>query len=51
MAEVKKVMYQCRYCGCKSVRNATDGMPNVAHCPRHPKGWCKGVHSWMRTFL
>lgn len=50
--KVKKVMYQCRYCGYKSVRNATDGAPmTTAHCPRHPRGWCKGVHSWMRTYL
>lgn len=48
----KQVMYQCRYCGYKSIRNATDGAPStVAHCPKHPKGWCKGVHSWMRTYL
>lgn len=48
----KKVLYQCRYCGQKSIRDATDGAPsNVAKCPNHPKGWCKGVHSWQRTFL
>lgn len=47
----KQVLYQCRYCGMKSVRNATDGAPGIGNCPRHPKGWCKGVHSWMRTFL
>lgn len=48
----KQVLYQCRYCGYKSVRNATDGAPTtVANCPRHPRGWCKGVHSWMRTYL
>lgn len=50
--KVKKVTYQCRYCGYKSVRNATDGAPmTTAHCPKHPRGWCKGVHSWMRTYL
>lgn len=49
---VKKVLYQCRYCGYRSIRNATDGAPMVmANCPKHPRGWCKGVHSWMRTFL
>ena len=48
----KKVLYQCRYCGQKSIRDATDGAPSmVARCPNHPKGWCKGVHSWQRTFL
>lgn len=48
----KKVLYQCRYCGYKSIRNATDGAPlTIAHCPKHPRGWCKGVHSWMRTYL
>lgn len=50
--KMKKVMYQCRYCGYKSIRNATDGAPTItANCPKHPKGWCKGVHSWQRTFL
>ena len=50
--KTKKVVYQCRYCGYKSVRNATDGAPmTTANCPKHPKGWCKGVHSWMRTYL
>ena len=48
----KQVMYQCRYCGYKSIRNATDGAPlTQANCPKHPRGWCKGVHSWQRTFL
>lgn len=48
----KKVLYQCRYCGMKSIRNATDGAPVIAaNCPKHPRGWCKGVHSWQRTFL
>lgn len=48
----KKVMYQCRYCGYKSIRNAADGAPlSISHCPKHPKGWCKGPHSWIRTFL
>lgn len=48
----KKVMYQCRYCGYKSVRDASDGAPLPgAHCNKHPKGWCKGPHSWMRTYL
>ena len=52
VTKVKKVMYQCRYCGYKSVRNATDGAPlTTANCPKHPRGWCKGVHSWMRTYL
>lgn len=50
--KVKKVMYQCRYCGYKSIRNSTDGAPmTMSNCPKHPKGWCKGVHSWQRTFL
>ena len=50
--KVKKVMYQCRYCGYKSIRNASDGAPLPgAHCNKHPKGWCKGPHSWMRTTL
>ncbi len=48
----KQVMYQCRYCGYKSIRKATDGAPlTQANCPKHPRGWCKGVHSWQRTFL
>lgn len=48
----KQVLYQCRYCGYKSIRNATDGAPlTTANCPKHPRGWCKGVHSWMRTYL
>lgn len=49
----KKVLYQCRYCSYKSVRNATDGtpLPGVNNCPRHPKGANKGPHSWMRTYL
>ena len=46
----KQVLYQCRYCGLKSIRNATDGAPTTtAPCPRHPRGWCKGRHSYMRT--
>lgn len=47
----KQVLYQCRYCGYKSVRNATEGapLPGVNNCPRHPKGVHKGPHSWMRT--
>ena len=51
--KVKKVLYQCRYCGYKSVRNATDGapLPGTNNCPRHPRGVHKGPHSWMRTFL
>lgn len=48
----KQVLYQCRYCGYKSVRNATDGAPiTTGNCPKHPRGWCKGPHSWMRTYL
>lgn len=49
----KKVLYQCRYCSYKSIRNATDGapLPGVNNCPRHPRGVHKGPHSWMRTFL
>ena len=47
----KQVLYQCRYCGYKSIRNATDGSPGIGNCPKHPKGWCKGVHNWMRTYL
>lgn len=50
--KAKKVLYQCRYCGMKSIRNASDGAPVVAaNCPKHPRGWCKGLHSWQRTFL
>ena len=52
VTKVKKVMYQCRYCGYRSVRNATDGAPlTISNCPKHPRGWCKGLHSWMRTYL
>lgn len=49
----KQVLYQCRYCGYKSVRNATEGapLPGVNNCPRHPRGTHKGPHSWMRTYL
>lgn len=49
----KKVLYQCRYCSYKSIRNATEGapMPGVNNCPRHPRGTNKGPHSWMRTYL
>ena len=49
----KCVLYQCRYCGYKSIRSATDGapLPGVNNCPRHPKGVHKGAHSWMRTFM
>lgn len=49
----RKVMYQCRYCGYKSIRNATEGapLPGVNNCPRHPRGVHKGPHSWMRTYL
>ena len=25
--KVKKIMYQCRYCSYKSIRNATEGVP------------------------
>lgn len=51
--KVKKIMYQCRYCSYKSIRNATEGvpLPGVNNCPRHPKGVHKGPHSWMRTYL
>lgn len=51
--EKKKILYQCRYCSYKSVRNATDGvpLPGTNNCPRHPKGVHKGPHSWMRTYL
>lgn len=50
--KARKILYQCRYCGYKSIRNATDGVPlTTANCPKHPRGWCKGVHSWMRTYL
>ena len=49
----KKVLYQCRYCSYKSVRNATEGAPlhGVNNCLRHPRGTNKGPHSWMRTYL
>ena len=49
----KQVLYQCRYCGYKSIRNATEGapLPGVNNCPRHPRGTHKGPHSWMRTYL
>ena len=49
----KQVLYQFRYCGYKSVRNATEGapLPGFNNCPRHPKGVHKGPHSWMRTYL
>ena len=49
----KKVLYQCRYCSYKSIRNAVDGapLPGVNNCPRHPRGVNKGPHSWMRTYL
>ena len=49
----RKVLYQCRYCSYKSVRNATEGapLPGVNNCPRHPRGTNKGPHSWMRTYL
>lgn len=51
--EPKKVLYQCRYCSYKSIRNATEGapLPGINNCPRHPKGVHKGPHSWMRTYL
>lgn len=51
--KTKKVLYQCRYCGYKSIRNATEGapLPGVNNCPRHPRGTNKGPHSWMRTYL
>lgn len=51
--KVKKVLYQCRYCSYKSIRNATEGapLPGTNNCPRHPKGVHKGPHSWMRTYL
>lgn len=49
----RQILYQCRYCGYKSVRNATDGvpLPGTNNCPRHPKGVHKGPHSWMKTYL
>lgn len=49
----KQVLYQCRYCGYKSIRNSTEGapLPGFNNCPRHPKGVHKGPHSWMRTYL
>lgn len=51
--KAKKILYQCRYCSYKSVRNATEGapLPGSNNCPRHPKGVHKGPHSWMRTYL
>ena len=52
-SQQKKVLYQCRYCSYKSIRNATEGapLPGVNNCPRHPRGTNKGPHSWMRTYL
>lgn len=51
-SQKRKVMYQCRYCGYKSVRYVTEGIPMTGiNCPRHPRGSLKGPHSWMRTFL
>lgn len=52
-SQQKKVLYQCRYCSYKSVRNAAEGapLPGVNNCPRHPRGTNKGPHSWMRTYL
>ena len=48
----KQILYQCKYCGYKSIRNTSDGVPlTTANCPKHPRGWCKGVHSWIRTYL
>ena len=48
----KKVLYQCKYCGLKSIRNADEGTPFVgAHCPKHPSGWCKGNHSFQKTYI
>lgn len=49
----KQILYQCRYCGYKAIRNATEGapLPGVNNCPRHPRGVHKGPHSWMRTYL
>lgn len=49
----KQVLYQCRYCGYKSIRNATEGapLPGVNNCPHHPRGVHKGPHSWLRTYL
>lgn len=49
----KQVLYQCRYCSYKSIRNATEGapLPGVNNCPFHPRGTHKGPHSWMRTYL
>ena len=51
--KVKKILYQCRYCSYKSVRNATEGapLPGTNNCPRHPRGVHKGPHSWTRTYL
>ena len=53
VSNVKKILYQCRYCSYKSVRKATEGvpLPGTNNCPRHPKGVHKGPHSWMRTYL
>ena len=49
----KQILYQCKYCGYKSIRNATEGvpLPGVNNCPQHPRGVHKGPHSWMRTYL
>lgn len=49
----KQVLYQCRYCSYKSIRNASEGvpLPGTNNCPRHPRGVHKGPHSWMRTYL
>ena len=49
----KKILYQCRYCSYKSIRNASQGapLPGVNNCPHHPRGVHKGPHSWMRTYL
>lgn len=49
----KKVLYQCRYCSYKSIRNAAEGapLPGTNNCSRHPRGTNKGPHSWMRTYL
>lgn len=50
--EPRKIVYQCKYCGYKSVRYATEGVPFPGvNCPRHPRGPQKGPHSWMRTYL
>ena len=52
-SQQKMVLYQCRYCSYKSVRNAAEGapLPGVNNCPKHPRGTNKGPHSWMRTYL